>query len=1002
MRQCWIGGWLLLSCLVTTVGGEERPPRVLDERLELTLFAEHPHLATPTGIDVDAHGRVWVVESNTHFRPKDYAGHPSDRVLVFRDADGDGRAEAPVMFLDGLTHAMSVAVKPEWLDPPTFGPGTKPISPTALCVFIATRAEVLLAIDHDGDLQADQRITLVKLDTPGDYPHNGLAGFAIDALGYLYFGFGENLGANYQIRGSDGKTLSGGGEGGNVYRCRANGSKLERFATGFWNPHASCMDAYGRLFSVDNDPDSRPPCRLLHVVRGGDYGYRFRNGRRGTHPFTAWNGELPGTLPMVCGTGEGPSGIVAYESDGFPEDYQGNLLVGSWGDHRIDRFVLQRRGASVTSLAEAIVKGGSEFRPVGLAVAPDGSLYFSDWVKPDYNLHGAGRVWRLRGKSASKKPPLDLATITADRPANELMDLLQHRRIEVRRLAAKHLTQQRLAASKGPERLQGAFLPASTEPPSRGAIELAWGAAAAALGSGPSPTVKNVDELQVAGEAWRGAAARLLQASTFPFGELRARLTALSPGATAEPLSLRDPFVTYLVVRELEEQSSPASELALWEAAVGAGQIDPEWQLALLVSLRHHVEAAPTAVGRGAVLKVLEQGLTAADRRVRRTAIQWIGEGGFNELAEKVTEQLDAKDSTPELFLASLATLSLLEGTAPSVFEQTPPAERLVKWLQEKPRSPGFRVQALRLIPANVSGLDPQALFAWTREGDTALRTEAIRSLALINAPAAQEGQLAIAMDPQIPAALRAEAVTGLARSNPQQPLPEPVWKALNQLVGGDQKVPAADRVTLQREALRALRGRAEEPPVRDLLARLTARAKELDRAVVAEVAFVSQKEPRAPFTAAELVTLGQSSKPTDDPEAGRRLFYHPHGPLCARCHTVQGRGGKVGPDLTVIAQTMNRQKLIESITEPSREISPQYTTWIVETKSGKVHTGIVVTERGGDQTLGNERGETIDIPAVDVEDKTISKKSIMPDNLVNLMTTQDFRDLLAFLETLK
>ena len=40
--------------------------------------------------------------------------------------------------------------------------------------------------------------------------------------------------------------------------------------------------------------------RLLHVVEGGDYGYRFRNGRKGTHPFTSWNGELPGTLPMVA------------------------------------------------------------------------------------------------------------------------------------------------------------------------------------------------------------------------------------------------------------------------------------------------------------------------------------------------------------------------------------------------------------------------------------------------------------------------------------------------------------------------------------------------------------------------------------------------------------------------------------------------------------------------------------------------------------------------------
>ena len=79
------------------------------------------------------------------------------------------------------------------------------------------------------------------------------------------------------------------------------------------------FDAFGRLFAVDNDPDSRPPCRLLHIVEGGDYGYRFRNGRKGLHPFTAWNGELPGTLGMVAGTGEAPSGVVAYEADNLPD-----------------------------------------------------------------------------------------------------------------------------------------------------------------------------------------------------------------------------------------------------------------------------------------------------------------------------------------------------------------------------------------------------------------------------------------------------------------------------------------------------------------------------------------------------------------------------------------------------------------------------------------------------------------------------------------------------------
>src|SRR5205807_2308961 len=161
---------------------------------------------------------------------------------------------------------------------------------------------------------------------------------------------------------SDGASISG-QEGGHIFRCRPDGSELVRWATGFWNPFHLAFDVYGQLFAVDNDPDSLPPCRLLHIVPGGNYGFRYRNGRKGLHPFTAWNGELPGTLPMVAGTGEAPSGIVAYEANGLPRDYRGALLVTSWGDHVVERFTLHDRGASFTAQAQTLVRGSEDFRP---------------------------------------------------------------------------------------------------------------------------------------------------------------------------------------------------------------------------------------------------------------------------------------------------------------------------------------------------------------------------------------------------------------------------------------------------------------------------------------------------------------------------------------------------------------------------------------------------------------------------------------------------------------
>ena len=368
--------WVLLAAPIEM-------PRVVDERLQLELVLQQPDVRTPTGLAVDRRGNVLVIESHTHFRPDGYQGPPHDRILRI---DPTRKPPRPTVFFEGTKYTMNLACAPDG------------------AIYVATRSEVFRLRDADDDGRADDRTEIAHLETAGNYPHNGLSGFAFRG-DEVYFGFGENLGADYKLVGSDGSSLSGGGEGGNVYACRLDGSKLRRVATGFWNPFHLTFDGRGNLFAVDNDPDSRPPCRLLHVVDDGDYGFKFRHGRKGTHPFTAWNGELPGTLPMVCGTGEAPCAVVWGARAQLPDVTADDLLVTSWGDHRIERYRLVRRGASFTSAMQPVVVGGENFRPTGMAAAPDGSLYFADWVDKSYPLHGKGRVWRLSVKPGSQVAP---------------------------------------------------------------------------------------------------------------------------------------------------------------------------------------------------------------------------------------------------------------------------------------------------------------------------------------------------------------------------------------------------------------------------------------------------------------------------------------------------------------------------------------------------------------------------------------------------------------------
>jgi putative heme-binding domain-containing protein len=117
----------------------------------------------------------------------------------------------------------------------------------------------------------------------------------------------------------------------------------------------------------------------------------------------------------------------------------------------------------------------------------------------------------------------------------------------------------------------------------------------------------------------------------------------------------------------------------------------------------------------------------------------------------------------------------------------------------------------------------------------------------------------------------------------------------------------------------------------------------------------------------------------------------------------VNGRGGSVGPDLSTIGRTLDREKLVRSILEPSKDIAPQYATWLVATRDGRLLTGVILREDPrGTITLGDAQGKTVEIPVADIEDRRAQPQSIMPDTLIDQMTRQEFRDLVEFLSELK
>jgi putative heme-binding domain-containing protein len=138
------------------------------------------------------------------------------------------------------------------------------------------------------------------------------------------------------------------------------------------------------------------------------------------------------------------------------------------------------------------------------------------------------------------------------------------------------------------------------------------------------------------------------------------------------------------------------------------------------------------------------------------------------------------------------------------------------------------------------------------------------------------------------------------------------------------------------------------------------------------------------------------------DAARGRELFFKAAVTQCVNCHRVRGVGSDLGPDLSQIAAKNTRAQLLESLLEPSKVVDPKYVVYTVETKSGRLHTGLLASRTAEAVLLRDASGKEIRIPAREVEKLTPQKTSLMPEHLLRDLTAEQAADLLEFLVSLK
>lgn len=119
---------------------------------------------------------------------------------------------------------------------------------------------------------------------------------------------------------------------------------------------------------------------------------------------------------------------------------------------------------------------------------------------------------------------------------------------------------------------------------------------------------------------------------------------------------------------------------------------------------------------------------------------------------------------------------------------------------------------------------------------------------------------------------------------------------------------------------------------------------------------------------------------------------------LCLRCHTIDGVGEKVGPELTGLGARYSRAEIMLSILQPSQRILDGYGAVSVLTKDDRMHFGQIKRDDATGITLIDTTGTPIEIEREEVEELRPSKQSVMPDGLCQALTLQEFADMLAWL----
>ncbi|MEM7233371.1 MAG: PVC-type heme-binding CxxCH protein, partial [Planctomycetota bacterium] len=412
---------------------------------EVALYAAEPLLANPVAFCTDNKGRFYVAETyrlsagvtdtrrhmywldddmacrTVEDRVAKYRKHlgekfesysmATDRVRRIEDVDGDGVPDSATVFSTGYSGTAD-----------GLGAGVLAYRGD---VWFACLPDLWLLRDEDGDGHAEKRHSLHN----GYGVHTGFLGHDLHGLrfgpdGRLYFSIGDR-GVNLTTR--EGTKIFE-PDVGLVFRCEPDGTKLEVFARGLRNPQELVFNDRGDLFTGENNSDSGDKARWVHLVEGGDCGWRI-GFQFITEPVSRgpWNreklwyprfeGQAANIIPPIANIGDGPSGLTYHPGvTAFPDRLRDTFFLCDFrGDSTksgIRAIQLEPQGASYRLETEEKLFWGILATDVDFC--PDGSLAVSDWVT-GWEVTGKGRIYKFFDPPRMEDPAvLEVQKLLAD------------------------------------------------------------------------------------------------------------------------------------------------------------------------------------------------------------------------------------------------------------------------------------------------------------------------------------------------------------------------------------------------------------------------------------------------------------------------------------------------------------------------------------------------------------------------------------------------------------